>query len=66
TKKAGYAEDEREVIYVKLIFEHEFVKYLTLSTRFEPYYDLNNKLLEYSYGIHAVFNTDIFLTKLKR
>lgn len=63
SKTENYSEADRNIFYIKLIYEHEFLKNLYLSTRFEPYYDINNKLLEYSYGIYVVYSTDIFLIK---
>lgn len=55
----SYLEKERKLILMKLIHEHKLFEYVYLSTRFEPYYDLNNHLLEYGYSIHAVFKQKI-------
>jgi len=44
---------------LKLIHEHSLFKDIYLSTRFEPYYDLENSLLEYGYSVHAIFKRDI-------
>lgn len=48
--ESDYTEPKRNLLLLALKYENEIDKKLELELSFEPYYDLNNKLLEY--GIH--------------
>ena len=54
-----YIENNRKLLLMKLIHEHSLFSDIYLSTRFEPYYDLENSLLEYGYSAHVIFKRDI-------
>ena len=63
-KIPGYAEKKRELFFFSLIYDRQVYKNIFFDARFEPYYDINNSLWEYSFAIHLRFKTDFYLTKL--
>jgi hypothetical protein len=64
-KIAGYSEVNRELIFLSLIYDRQLFPNLNLDFRFEPYYDVKNKLTEYSYSLFLRFNKDFFLKRIK-
>ena len=61
----SYVEKARKLLLVKLIHEHKLFEFVYLSTRFEPYYDLDNHLWEYGFSVHAIFKQMIPLAVRK-
>lgn len=66
SRYSGVTESNRQLIFLRLMYEQQWVKDFYAGIRFEPYYDLNNKLLEYSYSFFASYKKDFSLVKLKR
>jgi hypothetical protein len=64
-KIAGYGEENRELLFVSLIYDRQLLPNLNVDVRFEPYYDIKNKLTEYSYSLFLRFNKDFFLKRIK-
>ena len=56
----------RQLLTCKLDIGRKLGKNIMLRVRFESYYDLKVKNLDYSYGMNAtVFNSDFFLKKIR-
>ncbi|WP_148661238.1 hypothetical protein [Flavisolibacter tropicus] len=64
-KIAGYGEENRELLFLSLIYDRQLFPNLNVDVRFEPYYDVRNKLTEYSYSLFLRFNKDFFLKRIK-
>jgi hypothetical protein len=64
-KIAGYGERERELFFLSFIYNRQLFDNLWLDLRMEPYYDLNNQFMEYSYSVFLRFKKDFLLKKLK-
>ncbi|KAA9338576.1 hypothetical protein F0P96_07025 [Hymenobacter busanensis] len=62
----GYTEKRRELLIARFFSDYQLTKGLTLSTRFEPFYDFTNRYFEFSFGTYINFNTEFFLTTLRR
>lgn len=62
----GYIEKLRDLIFTRLLFEHDFQHGLTLAFRFEPVYDLNNNHFDHSEGLYLQFRTDWILNRKKK
>lgn len=63
-KTTSYVLPRTELITAKLAFKKQLYKDISFEARFEPYYDVQQGLLEYSYSIYMIFNRDFFLRKL--
>jgi hypothetical protein len=61
----GYAEKERELLFIRLLYEKQLVKDLFLNVRFEPFYSLTQKTTEFSYSIYFTYRHSFTLAKLK-
>jgi len=59
----SYTEKNRELLFLRLMYEKEFFKDLFFNVRFEPYQDFVEKRLEYSYSIYLTYRKDIKLAK---
>ena len=59
-----YHEPEKKMITSKIIFQKTIYKDIKLGIRFESYYDLLNHNLDFSYGMHIIFNRNFFLKKI--
>lgn len=66
TKDGFTTEENRNLAFLRLMHENEIFENVFLEIRFEPYYDFNNDLLEYSYGIYLAYRGDFFLKKFKK
>ncbi len=64
-KIAGYGEPERELFFLSFIYNRHLFPGVDLDLRMEPYYDINNAFLEYSYSVFLRFNKDFLLKRLK-
>lgn len=62
----GYIEPQRELLIFRLMKNVFISKSLILSTRFEPFYDLNNKVFNFSAGLYLNFRDEFFITKVKK
>jgi len=61
-----YLEKNRELLILRFSYDVLLTDDLTLTLRLEPLYDFNNPQLEFSHGLYLHFNTDFFMTKLKK
>jgi hypothetical protein len=64
-KIPGYGETDRELIFLSLIYDRQLFPNVNLDIRLEPYYDIRNKMTEYSYSIFLRFNKDFLLKRIK-
>ncbi|MEN7549644.1 hypothetical protein AAG747_17095 [Rapidithrix thailandica] len=55
----------RELLFVRLFKPFKLGQDLKAEVRFEPYYDFNNELFEYSFGFYLRMPLDFTLGKLK-
>ncbi|MCC2548414.1 hypothetical protein LJY25_18350 [Hymenobacter sp. BT175] len=62
----NYTEQVRELIILRLLHDYHLHKTLTLTTRFEPLYDLGNKSIDFSFALYLNFNQEFLLTTLRR
>lgn len=63
-KIPGYGEKERELVFLSFIYDKQLFPNLFVDLRLEPYYDLRNSFMEYSYSIFLRFKKDILLKRL--
>ncbi|WP_196953892.1 hypothetical protein [Hymenobacter guriensis] len=62
----GYNERERQLLILRFLKDYQLPGHLTLTTRFEPLYDLNNGLFDFSFALYLNFNQSFLLSTLKR
>jgi hypothetical protein len=53
--KPRYTEKMRELIFVRFIYGKTVAPDLSLNVRFEPYYDVRNSLMEFSYSVYLSY-----------
>ncbi len=53
--KPGYTEKMRELFFVRFIYGKTVAPDLYLNVRFEPYYDVRNSLIEFSYSVYLSY-----------
>ena len=54
-----------ELITFKIAYKRQLFKDIAFEARFEPYLDLMQRQVEYSYSFYMIFNRDFFLRKVK-
>lgn len=62
--KQGYTEPKRDLIFLRVLYQHKVFDVLDVDIRFEPYYHLKNQLLSYSYSVYFTYKNDFRLLKL--
>lgn len=63
-KVPGYGEKERELVFLSVIYDKQLFPNLFVDLRLEPYYDIRNSFMEYSYSIFLRFKKDFLLKRL--
>ena len=58
-----HTEKNRELLFVRLMREQPIFDNLYLTVRFEPVYDLQNKLFDYSYSVYFSYKKEFGLGK---
>jgi hypothetical protein len=53
--KPGYTEKKRDLLFVRFLYQKELHSNLTLAARFEPVYDVNNSIFDFSYSMYLVY-----------
>ena len=61
---AGFIEPNRDLVFARLFYQRKILNALDVDIRFEPFYDLNNKVLQYSYSVYFTYKTDLSLVNL--
>ena len=64
-KIPGFGEPDRQLFFATFIYDKTLFPNVNIDLRLEPYYDINNKKLEYGYSAFLRFNKDFFLKKLR-
>jgi hypothetical protein len=64
-KVAGYGEEDRELVFLSVIYDKQLFPHVFIDLRLEPYYDVRNRFVEYSYSIFLRFNKDFLLKRLR-
>jgi hypothetical protein len=62
----NYTERHRQLLILRFLNDFHLPGKMVLSTRFEPFYDLQNKQIEFSFGTYLNFNAEFLLTTLRR
>ncbi|WP_239020903.1 hypothetical protein [Pontibacter arcticus] len=65
-KNAGYVEEKRRLLILRLMKDIRLMEGLDLTLRLEPVYDFNNPQLEFANSIYLTFDTGFFVAKPKR
>ncbi|WP_156126424.1 hypothetical protein [Hymenobacter sp. DG25B] len=60
-----YVERRRQLLILRVLRDYQLPGHLTLTTRFEPLYDLNNGLFDFSFALYLNFNQSFLLTTLR-
>ena len=62
----NYTERQRQLLILRFLKDYHLPGKVTLSTRFEPFYDLQNKQIEFSFGAYLNFNYEFLLGTLRQ
>lgn len=62
-KNPFYTEEDRDLLIFRFLHNLKLSEDIVLSTRFEPFYDLNNNTFEFSHGFYVNYNLDFVLKK---
>lgn len=62
-KNLNYLEPEREMLQLGLAYEKRVAKLVNLSVRLQPFYDLTNSRLDYSYSLLLTLQPNVRLLK---
>jgi len=60
--KPGHVEKIRQLFFVRFLYAKSLGPNLLLNARFEPYYDLNNRLFEFSYSVYLSYRFNKSIT----
>lgn len=63
--KPAHYENNRELVFVRLMKEQLLFDDLYLTARIEPVYDMRNKILDYSYSVYLTYKKDITFKRIK-
>ncbi|RFP63904.1 hypothetical protein D0N36_17000 [Hymenobacter lapidiphilus] len=61
----GYTERQRQLLILRVLRDYRLPGQVILTTRFEPLYDLNNGLFDFSFALYLNFNQSFLLTTLR-
>jgi hypothetical protein len=62
----GYQEPNRKLLILRIMSDFKLLDNLFITLRLEPIYDFQNPQLEFSNSFYIHYNTDLFVTKIKR
>lgn len=57
----GYTEKQRQLLILRVLRDYQLPGNIILTTRFEPLYDLNNGLFDFSFALYLNFNQSFLL-----
>jgi len=63
--QSGYTEEQRELLFIRFMFEHDFNAGLSLAFRFEPVYDFGMDKFDHMEVLFLRYKTDFLLNKRK-
>ncbi|UYZ62990.1 hypothetical protein [Hymenobacter weizhouensis] len=61
-----YVEKNRQLLILRVLRDYRLPGNLLLTTRFEPLYDLNHGLFDFSFALYFNFNPSFLLTTVRR
>jgi hypothetical protein len=61
----GYLEPNRELLILRILKDIRIMEGMTLSSRFEPYYDFIEKRTEFSFGLYLNYRPMFLISKIK-
>jgi hypothetical protein len=61
----NYTERNRQLLILRFFSDYRLTEGLTLSTRFEPFYDFTSRQIEFSFGAYINFNREFRLATLQ-
>ncbi|MBT2556218.1 hypothetical protein J7E24_00315 [Hymenobacter sp. ISL-91] len=61
----NYTERQRQLLILRVLRDYRLPGQVILTTRFEPLYDLNNGLFDFSFALYLNFNQSFLLTTLR-
>ena len=61
---ANYTERQRQLLILRVLRDYRLPGQVILTTRFEPLYDLNNGLFDFSFALYLNFNQSFLLSTL--
>lgn len=64
--KKGTVQPNRQIAFLRLLYQKPVYKGLSVDVRFEPYYDLGNSLFEYSYSLYFTYKRDFGIVNLMK
>jgi hypothetical protein len=64
--KKGEIQSNRQIAFLRLLYQKPVYKGLSVDVRFEPYYDLGNSLFEYSYSVYLTYKNDFGIVNLTK
>jgi hypothetical protein len=62
----GYLEPNRELLILRILRDIRIMEGMTLSSRFEPYYDFVEKRTEFSFGLYLNYRPMFFISRIKQ
>lgn len=63
----GYIQNNRSLIFLRLLYQHRVFDAVNIDVRFEPYYDIGSALFEYNYSVYFSYKSNFTLINfLKR
>lgn len=63
--QSGYVEKERKLLFLRLMYERNLTRDLSLAFRFEPVYDFGSNKMDHMELLYLRYNTDFILNKKK-
>ena len=61
----NYTERQRQLLILRVLRDYRLPGQVILTTRFEPLYDLNNGLFDFSFALYLNFNQSFLLSTLR-
>jgi hypothetical protein len=62
--KPRLTEKQRQLLFVRFLYQKQLGNNLNMSARFEPVYDLNNSIFDFSYSLYLTYNLNRRLGRL--
>ena len=56
---------QRELLFLRVFYEKDIAKDLKLDVRFEPFYEFNRKVVDFSYSVYLRYNFNVKLADVK-
>jgi hypothetical protein len=59
-------QDQRDLLFLRLLFQHDLSGAVNLAFRFEPVYDIGNGQFDHSEGLYLRYRTDFLLNRKRK